>query len=93
MIEEFDKHLLKKDHDRDKGVANRMICGGRPTPEKKATPIILLEKDYYSRKKTQQIYLQLLKGKEPAGRKIGSFSELQSKEKASTSIKEGECQC
>ena len=41
----------QKDYDRGKGVAHGMIHSGIPTPGKQATPIILLEKDSYSRKK------------------------------------------
>ena len=49
----------KNDYDGDKGVAYGMISSGIPTPEKQATPIIPLKKDYNSRKKHQQIHLQI----------------------------------
>ena len=56
-------------YDREKGVSHGMICSGILTPEKQATTIIPLEKDYYSRKKTPADLSSTLLGKGTSGMK------------------------
>ena len=58
-----------------------MIRIGIPIPEKQATPIIPLERDSYSRKKSSPTFSR--KGTSEM-KKISSFIDLQSKEKASS---------
>ena len=50
----------KNDYDRYKGVSHGIICSGIPTPEKQATPIIPLENDDYSRKKSYRFIFNFL---------------------------------
>ena len=60
-----------------------MIHSGVPTPEKKATHIIPLEKDYYSRRKINRLIFKFIKEKITIRmKKISSLKKLQSKEKA-----------
>ena len=67
----------KNDYDRDKGVAHGMIRSGTPTLEKKATPIIPLENNSYSRKKPTDSSSTFLRKGTSVMKKISSFPDLQ----------------
>ena len=66
----------KNDYDRDKGVVHGMIFSGIPKPEKKSTPIIPLEKDYYYRKKPNRLIFNSLKERNQRYEKIKFISRV-----------------
>ena len=58
-----------------------MICSGITTPEKQATPIIPLKKDYNYRKNSNRFIFNFIKKRNQKDEKFSSLPEYHSKEK------------